>query len=67
MLKKKKKNVKRLSGEEIKEIPVVEIPDDCVYVSGKKVLTIVHFIGPHGELMRQGKISRTRKGGYMFE
>lgn len=67
MLKKKKKNVKRLSGEQVKKIPVVEILDDCVYVSGKKVLAIVHFKGPRGEIMRTGELSKTRRGGYLFE
>ncbi len=63
---KKKKNVKHLSGEQIKETPVVEILDEYEYVSDTKVIATVRIKGPRGEIKRTGKFSRTPKGGYMF-
>lgn len=47
-------------------IPVVEIIDDCGYISQTKVIADIHVKRPNGEIIKKGKFSKTKKGGYMY-
>lgn len=49
------------------DIPIIKIIDRWGYISQKKMIAEIHIVDSDRRLKRVGKMSRTKRGGYMFE